>query len=71
VADHREEVSQQIGTDVELRRAGVSIDDDLPPVVDVVGRNARQAEQKLRVVGLIALVRGQRRGKWRGCRPSM
>jgi hypothetical protein len=56
VADHRKEISQQIGTDVELRCVRVSIYDNFRPVVDVIGRNTRQAQQKFGVVGLIAVV---------------
>jgi hypothetical protein len=68
VAYHREEISHQIGTDVQLWCVRISIYDNFRPVVDVIGRDTRQAQQKLRVVGLIGLVRGQRSRKGRGRR---
>ena len=44
VADHREEISHQIGTDVQLWCVRISIYDNFRPVVDVIGRDTRQAK---------------------------
>jgi hypothetical protein len=60
VAKHGEQVAHQIGTYVQLRGAGVWMDDTFHSIMNVIGRNPWQAEQKLCVVGFIALGGGQR-----------